>query len=367
MKFICSCETLKREIGYAINFTSKRNALSISSNVLLENNNNVLTIKSTDTKNGFIGSIEVETIIPGSTTVICEKLLDVLKNISSDLTLEISEENDKLSIRNNAESRFLVNIRTISSDKYPELLTIEDDEFFTIGQHDFFSMIDKTLFAVSHDEARYFLTGVYMEKKDDKLVMVATDGKRLACSKKAIEHDIPTFNPVILPPAFLANLKSIGSGDGVLSLAIRNGYVFANIEGHMIYSLLITGNYPAYERVIPKSFENRCIADTSDMLNAINLISVMIEMKSKKIYFEINNQGIMVSGEDNDGDSKNIIHCQYDGPETKLCFNYNFLQDAVKKIDGKNFALCFNNASSAIGILAEPEDDNIFIIMPMQS
>ncbi len=367
MKFICSCEALKKEIGFAINFTSKRNALSISSNVLLENSNNVLTIKSTDTKNGFVGSIEVETIIPGSTTVICEKLLDVLKNIPSDISLEINEENDKLSIRNNSESKFLVNIRTISSEKYPEMLTISDDEFFTIGQHDFFSMIDKTLFAVSKDEARYFLTGVYMEKKDDKLVLVATDGKRLACIRKEIEHEIPTFNPVILPPSFLMNLKTIGSGDGVLSLAIKDGSIFANIEGHLIYSLLITGSYPAYERVIPKDFSYRCIADTSDMVNAINLISVMIEIKSRKIFFDINTEGVMVSGEDNDGDSKNIIHCSYDGPETKLCFNYNFLQDAIKKIDSKNFCIAFNNATSAVGILSDPESDYIFIIMPMQS
>lgn len=247
------------------------------------------------------------------------------------------------------------------------MLEIDDDQFFTIGQHDFFSMIDKTLFAVSKDESRYFLTGVYMEKKDEKLVMVATDGKRLACIRKAIEHDIPSFMPVILPPSFLNNLKAIGSGDGVLSIAIKDGYVFANIEGHLIYSLLITGNYPAYERVIPKEFGSCCICNTSDMISAINLIAVMIEMKSRKIFFDITEDGVMVSGEDNDGDSKNIVKCTYSGEETKLCFNYNFLLDAIKKVDGDKFSLVFNGTKNAVGIIAEPETDYIFIIMPMQS
>lgn len=367
MKFICSCESLKKEIGYAINFTTKRNALAITSNVLLENQNNILTIKSTDGKNGFVGRIEVETIIPGSTTVICEKLFDVLKNISSDISLEFSEENEKLSIKNSTDSRFLINIRTISSEKFPDMQEFVEDDYFTIGQSDFFDMVDKTSFAVSRDESRYFLTGVYMEKKDDKVVMVATDGKRLACVKRIFENEIPTFTPSILSTQFLSNLRMIGSGDGVMSLAFKNSYAYANIEGHFIYSLIITGNYPNYERVIPKEFSSRCKLNTSDMLDAINLISVMIEMKSKKIFFDINHDGVMVSGEDNDGDSKNIVKCDYEGPEVKLSFNYNFLQESIKKIDSEEFNLCFNSSNSAIGLLSEPEKDYIFIIMPMQA
>ena len=121
MKFICPCETLRKEISYASNFTTKRNALSITSNVLLENKNNTLTIKATDTKNGFISSIEVSTIVPGSTTVLCEKFLDVLKNINGDVDLEISQENDNLSIKNSNESKFVVNMRTVDSDKFPEI------------------------------------------------------------------------------------------------------------------------------------------------------------------------------------------------------------------------------------------------------
>ena len=103
------------------------------------------------------------------------------------------------------------------------------------------------------------------------------------------------------------------------------------------------------------------------MLNAINLISVTIEMKSKKIIFEINGDGIMISGEDSDGNSKNVIKCDYDGPEMRLSFNYNFLLDAIKKIESDNFSICFNSSSTAIGLVSEPESDYIFIIMPMQA
>lgn len=367
MKFICPCETLRKEISYASNFTTKRNALSITSNVLLENKNNTLTIKATDSKNGFISSIEVNTIVPGSTTVLCDKFLDVLKNINGDVELEISQEKENLSIKNSSESKFIVNIRTVDSDKFPEMIEYPEEDYFTVGQNLFFDMIDKTSYAVGHEESRFFLTGVYMEYKNDKLVMVATDGKRLNCVRRSFEQEIGAFVPSIVPVNFLNNLKMIGSGDGVLSLSFKNGYAFASIEGRYMYSLLITGNYPNYERVIPKSFEYKAVASTSEMLDAINLISVTIEMKSKKIIFEVNGDGIMVSGEDSDGNSKNVVKCDYDGPEMKLSFNYNFLQDAIKKIESDDFAICFNNSNTAIGLLSEPESDYIFIIMPMQA
>ncbi len=367
MKFICKCEDLRKEIQYASNFTTKRNSLSITSNVLLVNRNNTLTVKATDGKNGFVSSIEVNTVIPGSTTVLCDKLLDVLKNINDGIELEFTEENDNLSIKNSEESKFIINMRTVSADKFEDLMEAPEDDYFTIGQSLFFDMIDKTSYAVGHEDSRFFLTGVYIEYKNDRLVTVATDGKKLNCVRRQFDREIDEFVPSIVPVNFLSNLKMIGSGDGVLSLCFKNGYAFANIEGRFMYSYLITGNYPNYEKVIPKSFEYKATLNRDEILNAINLIAVTIEMKSKKIIFEINNDGIMISGEDSDGNSKNVVKCDYDGPEMKLSFNYNFLLDAIKRIDSDNISICFNNASTAIGLISDPESDYIFIIMPMQA
>lgn len=368
MKFLAKCEDMRRELSYALNFTTKRNALSITSNILLDNNNNCLTIKATDQKNGFISSFPCETIVPGRTTVICEKLLDVLKFINGEVDLEISEENEKLSVKNSQDNSFLMNIRTISADKFPSLDERGDLEFFNIGQSSFFDMIDKTAFAVGKEETRHFLTGVFMERNEDgKLVMVATDGKRLACVKRAFEQEIPSFTPSILPVSFLNNLKSIGSGDGIMSIAIKDQCVYANIEGHYIYSLLVSGNYPVYQKVIPSSFEYTVTCEKDALVNAISLISAMIELKNRKVLFNLNIDGIMISGEDENGDIKNIVPCSYEGEEMLLSFNSQFLLESIKKIDSKNIAMLINSNKSAVGIISEPESDYIYIIMPMQN
>ncbi len=366
MKFICQCESLRQEIAYASSFTSKRNALSITSNVLLENKNNTLTIKATDSKNGFISSIEVNTLVPGSTTVLCEKFLDVLKNINSEMDLEISVENDILSIRNANASKFIINIRAVDPEIFPEMIEYSDEDYFTLGQSLFFDMVDKTINAVGHEDTRSFLMGVHMEYKNDRLVLVATDGKRLNCVRRIFEHEINPFFPSTIPVNFLSNLKAIGAGDGVLSLSVKDGYIFANIEGRYIYSLLINGNYPPYEKVIPSSFKHRIKVKRDEMIDAINLIAVTIELKSKKLILEVNPDGIMVSGENSDGNSKNVVKCSYDGPEMILCFNYNLLHEALKRIDSEDFEICVNASSTAVGFVSDPESDYIFIIMPMQ-
>ena len=288
MKFKCSGKVLRQEIEYANNFSSSKNSLSIISNVLLEASNDMLTIKASDNNVGFKSSIPVSVIVPGSTTVFCEKLSAMLKNIP-DVDLDITEENGLLNISpsDKGSADFTVNIKTIDASKFPELETVDDDSFFSITQRDYFDMIDKTSFAVADNDTRHFLTGVYMEKKDGKLVLVATDGKKLACVRRAFEQDIPDFTPAIMPVRFLTLMKSIGTGEGVFSIAVKEGTMFARIGSRTIYTSLISGAYPNYERVIPSDLENSLTMKTEDLEKAITLISILAENTAMKISVEV--------------------------------------------------------------------------------
>ena len=345
MKFICSCDSIKQEIEYALNFSSQRNSLAITSNVLLENNNDMLTIKATDQKMGYISSIPVQTVVPGKTTVFCDKLLAILKTLPN-TDIEFNEEDRKLTIKPIDGSHINVNLKTTDSSKYPDLVEVDDSLYFSLTQKDFNDMVDKTSFAVGEDSTRFFLTGVYIEKKEDKLAMVATDGRRLAFCHRAFEQEIPDFIPVIIPVRFLQLVKSISTNEGVFSLAITPANIFAKIGNRVIYSNLISGNYPNYARVIPKELKYDCKMKVDDMEKAISLISVLVESKSKRIFVDLNPDGVMVSGENNDyGDSKQIIQCEYTGPEAKISFNYNLLLTPIKKIDCEYFKISYNTPS----------------------
>ena len=215
MKFVCQSSNLLHEIELANNFSSSKNSLSIASNVLLETANDKLTIKATDQRLGFTTSINAMTVIPGSTTVFCEKLTQLLKNIP-DTEIEIDDSEGSLIIRPaDGSDSFQASIKTIEASKYPQLQELEDSFYFSIAQRDFFDMIDKTSFAVSsEDDTRHFLTGVYMEKKGDDLVLVATDGKRMAYVCRHFEQEIPDFPSAIIPVRFLNLVKTMGTGEG---------------------------------------------------------------------------------------------------------------------------------------------------------
>ena len=369
MKFTCLSTILKQEIEYANIFSGQKNSLSIMSNVFLEASNDTLNVRTTDQKMGFSSSIGVNVILPGSTTVFCEKLLAVLKN-PPETEIEISDDNGNLTIKPVDKNSFTINIKTIGAEKFPPLLSAEDSLYFSIPQRDFLDMIDKTSFAVSDDETRFFLCGVYLEKHDSNLVMVATDGKKLAKVDRLFEQTIPDFHGAIMPVKFLAALKSVSTGEGLFSLAIEEGTIFARIGERTIYSSLITGkDYPNYDRVIPKKekLEYRCTMKTKDLDNALLLTSTLVESKSRKILVNVSPTGVTISGESADGDSNRTIDCSYDGPENTMKFNCSVIQIPVKKVTSEFLSILYTSPQSAMILTPEPESDYFFVIMPMQS
>ena len=368
MKFICSCETIRQEIAYANNFSAQKNSLAIQSNVLLETSNDVLSIKTTDGKMGFTASLSVQTLIPGSTTFFCDKLLAVL-NTMPNVDIEFDGEEKKLTIKptNSSSNNINVNLKTIDATNFPELLNVDESMFFTLPQKDFNDMVDKTSFAVAEDQNRKYLTGVYLEKKDDKLNMVATDGRRLAFVYRSFEQEIPEFMPAIIPVKFLQLLKTVSVNEGIFSLAVTPSAIFAQISNRTIYSSLIADSYPNYERVIPKELKYTCKMKTEDMEKSIQLISILAEDKSKRIFVDLNTDGIMVSGENNEyGDSKQVINCEYSGPEARISFNSNLILVPIKKIDSEFLKISFNTATAAMVLSPEPDKDYLYVLMPMQ-
>ena len=367
MKFICQSSVLRAEIELANSFSSSRNSLSISSNVLLEANGSLLTIKATDQRIGFSSSIPVSISVPGSTTVYCEKLSQLLKNIP-DTEIDVSEENGNLIIRpSDGSDSFIINIKTIDASKFPELMSIDERMYFSLTQRDFFDMIDKTSFAVADDDSRHFLTGVYMEKKGDDVAMVATDGKRLAYVCRHFEQTIPDFPSAIIPPRFLSLMRSMGSGEGLLSIGIKEGFIFAEIGERTIYSSLIQGPYPAYEKVIPKGLDNTCIVKKEDVEKAISLISILVESKSKRIFIDLSEGKMTLSSENTDfGDSHQSIPASYSGADVRMSFNCQLLLSPIKKMDSEYMRIMFSKPSSAMILSSEPERDYLFVLMPMQ-
>ncbi|MGM0432348.1 MAG: DNA polymerase III subunit beta [Spirochaetota bacterium] len=365
MKFTCSKQTILQEIIIAQEIIASRNTLSILSNVLLETSSNTLSIKATDLNVSFETKIPVETDEPGSTTVYCDKFLGILRSLPEG-EIEIEQADEKVVIAP-VFQKIQFNLRSINSDKYPEMRVCDENLFFSIPASDLIEMVDQTIFSVSDDTTRYFLNGVYLERGGDGLIMVATDGRRLSYMNRIINQEIPHFKPVIIPPKFLHLVKKLCGKEETISLALQDNYIFAKFNAHHIASTLIDGQFPNYKRVIPEKQSYQCIVEKEVFFDALKRVSLLVEQKSKRLFLDISQEMLKLSSEENDiGKAEEEIPCEYYGEPIRLALNYAYLINPLRVMPGEKMYIGFTEANKAVSVGPFPEKDFFHVIMPMQ-
>jgi DNA polymerase-3 subunit beta len=364
MKFISERNVLLKEVSIAQEIISVKNAMSILSNVLLEVHDGFLTIKATDLKVAFETRIPVSASVNGITTVFCEKLLGILRSLP-DREIEFEVRDGKLTIKPVGTS-IDFQLKSISSDKFPEIRDGDNLTWFALPQADVLEMIGQTIFSVSDDETRYYMNGVYLERKEDTVVMVATDGRRLSYIEKKVEN-VPEFAGIIIPPKALNLIKKLASGQGTMNLAISDKQLYVQFDNQKIHSNLIEGQFPNYSRVIPESQSFTIGLKKDEFIEALKRVSLLAEQKAKRIYLTVSEGNLMVNTEESEmGMAKEEIACEYQGPLTTMALNYVFLTDPLRVLAGDRITLEFTDPKKAMTLRTDPRKDYFHIVMPMQ-
>lgn len=227
-------------------------------------------------------------------------------------------------------------------------------------------MIGQTIFAVSDDETRYFMNGVYLENIEGQLVMVATDGRRLSYIGRTVGSQIPEFNGVIVPPKILNLVRKLASGEGTVQLAVAEKNIFVHFDSQRISSALIEGQFPNYQRVIPKEQEYDLLVKRDELQEALKRVSLLVE-KSRRIYLTVKEDAIMLRSDESEiGQATEEISSEYSGPEMTLALNFTYLAEPLRVVDSEDIRMHFTEANKAITINPEPESDYFHIVMPMQ-
>ena len=367
MKFTCERDNLIKEVSIAQEIITTRNVLSILSNVLLHISNNVLTIKATDLKVGFETNIPVESSHDGATTVFCDKLLGILRSLPEGEVEFDLDENTMLTIRP-VFKKIDFQLKCISSEKYPEIVAMEDNQFFEFSQAELINMIGSTIFSVSDDESRYFMNGVYLEKNGDQLIMVASDGKRLSYISKPVSSEVEDIKGIIIPPKILNMLRKLLPGEGNVSLCFTDKNFFAKYGNHMLSSVLIDGQFPNYRRVIPEKQEYQLIVEKDLFETAIKRVSLLVEQKSRRIFLILQEDNLVVTSEESEiGMAREEVPCQYHGPEETIALNYRFLTEPLREMAEDSVSIEFTDTTKAATMTASPKKDYMHIVMPMQT
>ncbi|MDR2393678.1 MAG: DNA polymerase III subunit beta [Treponema sp.] len=365
MKFTCERSVLLKEIAIAQEIISSKNAISILSNIYLEAEHDTLSIKATDIKVNFETKVPVIVIEPGATTVFGDKFLGILNSIPEG-ELEFKQTDMKITIKTTLK-KIRFQLKSIASEKFPVFPVAYLENAFEMPVKDFKEMILQTIFAVSDDETRYFMNGVFFEKTEDKIVMVATDGRRLAYISKVLDPGIKEFSGIIIPPKILYIIMKWAGEEGLVSISVTDKIIFVRFGSYNLSSVLIEGQFPNYHRVIPESQSYSFIVNRLEMLDALKRVSLLVEQKSHRVYLGLSSETIAVYSEESDiGTAKEEIPCKYQGEEISIALNYRYLEEPFKVMDDSEICIQFTEATRAITIMPEPARDFFHVVMPMQ-
>ena len=369
MKFTFDKEAMVKEISIAQEIISTKNAGSILSNVLLSASNNTLTLKATDIKVNYETQIPVQVIEEGSTTVYCDKFIGILNSLpEGEIEFDQSSNESGIDVKiKPVGKKIKFQMKSMSQEKYPEFDSADNVPYFDIPSKDLKDMISQTSFAVSEDETRYFMNGVYFEKKGDNLNLVATDGRRLSFSSKNILAGINDFPSAIVHPKILNIILKHAPNEGNISVAIVDKMIFFRFGNYKFGSVLLEGNFPNYERVIPENQTHSLVVSKSDLLDALKRVALMVDKKAGRLYFNISD-GILqiVSQQSEMGSADEEIPCEYAGESYTIALNYRYIEEPLRGINSEKIGFEFTEEMKAVTMRPEPAVDYFHIIMPMQ-
>jgi DNA polymerase-3 subunit beta len=366
MKFICEKSALIREIAIAQEIIGSKNTMNVISNIFLEAANDTLVIKSTDITVYFETKVPISVIKDGEATVKGNLFLGILNSIS-DGELEFEKIENKITIKP-VSSKTEFELRTNSSEQYPESPVANNLKPFDLPIKDFKEMIMQTIFAVSDDETRYLMNGVCFEKIENKYIMVATDGRRMAFIEKEANDNIEDFKGIIIPEKILGIVQKYSGEEGSVQIGITEKHIFIHFGSYSFISSLIEGKFPDYRRVIPIDHDKFFNVNRKDMINALKRTSIFVEQKNKRIWLKLSTGEISVFVQDIEaGGAKDTISSDYEGDDLQLALNYRYLEEPFKVIDSDEITIHFKDPTKAITIKAKPEREYFHIVMPMQT
>ena len=372
MEFKINQEELLKGLSRTQSIVEKKNTIKILSNVLLKLSGNKLTIEATDLDVGIRGSYDAEVISEGGVTVDARTLFEVVKQIPEGTSIHCKmKENYWVEL---LAGRSVFNLVGLSMDDYPEVQSFEGDEQWKLEPDVLRSMIDKTIFSVSHEDMRYNLSGVYMEMFEEgnekKIRMVATDGHRLSLVDTELEGDFPRAEGVgvIVPRKGLMELRKIlDEDDDPVGMRLEENSLMIKKGNVNLIMRLVDGTFPDYKQVIPKSSDKTLIFSTEEFARTLRRVSVVSTDRIKMVRFHITTNLVEVSSESPEmGTAKEEISVKYSGSELDIGFNVNYMLDILNVVEEEEVKLMFLDESSP-GEIRPLEDKNyFFIIMPMK-
>jgi DNA polymerase III subunit beta len=371
MKVTVERAALLKSLGHVHRVVERRNTIPILGNVLMRAEKSALNLKATDLDLEVIESIAAEVAPGGSTTVPAHMFYEIVRKLpeGSQVVLEASGDRAMMAIRA-GRSRFT--LQTLPESDFPDLAAGDMTHKFKIGATDLKRLLDKTHFAISTEETRYYLNGIYLHiagsGKNATLRAVATDGHRLAQAEIAVPAGANGMPGVIVPRKTVNELQRLVEGsDGEVGIEVSSAKIRFTLGDVVLTSKLIDGTFPDYGRVIPSGNDKVLTVDKKDFEAAVDRVSTVSSERGRAVKLSLSGGRLVLSVTNPDsGSATEEIEVEYDGDPLDIGFNSRYLLDIAAQVDGEVAVLKLADPGSPTLIQDKDTKGTLYVLMPMR-
>lgn len=370
MKLIIERADLVKALGHVQSVVERRNTIPILANVLLNAASDGLTLTATDLDIEISETAKADVSVAGATTVPALTLYEIVKKLpdGAQVRLEV-QEGTRLQV---AAGRSEFSLAILPDDDFPALTPDNDSAAFSIPTSELQRLFDKTRFAMSQEETRYYLNGVFIHAAEEAnrsiLRAAATDGHRLARLDTALPDGAEKMQGVIVPRKAVTELaRLLDDAEEMVDISVSDTKIrFGFGAGHLT-SKLIDGTFPDYERVIPKGNENILRAETKDFAKAVDRVATISADRTRSIKagLEADRLRLIVNNPDA-GSAFEELSVEYSGEAIEIGFNSKYLLDIANQIDGETLTFRLADPASPTIILDENDEHALYVLMPLR-
>jgi DNA polymerase-3 subunit beta len=371
MKVTVERAELLKSLGHVHRVVERRNTIPILANVLIKAEHSKLSLKATDLDLEVIDAIAAEVAPGGSTTVPAHMFYEIVRKLpdGAQIVLEGSGDRAVLSIRA-GRSRFT--LQTLPESDFPDLATGDMSHKFKLGAGDLKRLIDKTQFAISTEETRYYLNGIYLHTagsaKAPTLRAVATDGHRLAQVELPLPEGAAGMPGVIVPRKTVGEVQRlIETSEAEVTIELSQGKIRFTIGEVILTSKLIDGTFPDYGRVIPLNNDKLLEVDKKDFEAAVDRVSTVSSERGRAVKLSLSGSRLVLSVTNPDsGSATEELEVEYTAESLDIGFNSRYLLDIAAQIEGEAAVLKLADPGSPTLIQDKDAKGALYVLMPMR-
>jgi len=367
MKFTIDQNQLVAPLQLVSGAVEKRQTLPVLANLLIKVEKGLLSITATDLEIEMSVNLTLQgEYLEGDITVPARKLVDICRSLSSDKSINFTLEDNRLKVQS-GRNRF--SLSTIAAQEFPN---IEDTLFstkFDVGSQTLKDLLDKTQFAMAHQDVRYYLNGMLFELDDDKLLTVATDGHRLALSKIQLNQKVTSelVQAIVPRKGVVEATKLLSSVDQVCSVEFNNNHIRISLAEFVFTSKLVDGRFPDYDKVLPKNAERALVCDRDNVKDAFSRASILCNEKFRGVRLSLKKDKLIIHANNPEQEEAEIeLDVDYSDEEMEIGFNVNYLVDALNAIKTKKVRFNLGDSNSSVLIESSENSDSLYVVMPMR-